>query len=530
MHQRKKQKTLLSLTGIVLSMTFVAIGCGKLSDGVEAVKPEANDKRIEITWANNFSAPEADDNYVQQQLEQKFNVKIKNVKLERQGWKDKFNVLLASGQIPDIFPIDANEIDLATWADQGIIASISPDEIRENMPNYSKALESFDAGAWNAGFYNGRNWGIPKVWPSGNSGMIPGYNEAWLKKIGYNEPPKTLAELEDVLNKFVNNDPDGNGRKDTYGMSGRGKLPIQMFTSVFSAYGVSPYQFKLGADGKVVYGGITEETRSALKLLNKWFEAGLIDPEFITADNGQLNEKFSNQKIGMIDNLGWRNFDAESVYIAKPALENGQHVIAGKPVVGPAGKVYAFSAGARQAPLLLGVQLEEDAAKRTIIEQILEYVATNPEGWLLTVYGEKGVNYDMNGDFVVARTTPTASKAGAGSFYNPLSSVDFSMAKYNTTKELLDLKAKLDSGYEPLRDVIAPTALGSKGKYWANLQTLVDSYLIKAIIGKADTDKGFDEFKVSWLKSGGQALTDEANKVYAEMKKKESNMKVSVAK
>ncbi|MDQ0062976.1 extracellular solute-binding protein [Paenibacillus harenae] len=522
MNQRKKQrkKTLLGLTGIVLSMTFVAVGCGKPGSFVETVKPEADDKRIEITWANNFNAPEADDNYVQKQLEQKFNVKIKNVKLERQGWKDKFNVLLASGQIPDIFPIDANEIDLATWADQGIIASISPDEIRKNMPNYSKALESFDAGAWNAGFYNGRNWGIPKVWPTGNSGMIPGYNEAWLKKIGYNEPPKTLAGLEDVLIKFVNNDPDGNGRKDTYGMSGRGKLPIQMFTSVFSAYGVSPYQFKLGADGKVVYGGITEETRSALKLLNKWFEAGLIDPEFITADNGQLNEKFANQKIGMVDNMGWRNFDADSVYIKKDALDKGQHVIAGKPVIGPAGKSYALSYGARQAPVLLGVQLEKDEAKRVKIEQILEYVATNPEGWLLTVYGEKGVNYEMNGDFVVARPKPEASKAGAGSFYNPLYNVDTSMLKYNTTSESLNLKAKLDSGYEPLRDIIGPTVLTAKAKYWASLQTLMDNYLIKAIIGKEDTDKGFDDFKANWLISGGQELTDEANKVYAQRQKK----------
>ncbi len=166
------------------------------------------------------------------------------------------------------------------------------------------------------------------------------------------------------------------------------------------------------------------------------------------------------------------------------------------------------------------MQLEKDAAKRTRIEQILEYVATNPEGWLLTVYGEKGVNYDMNGDFVVARTTPAASKAGAGSFYNPLSHVDTSMVKYNTTKELLDLKAKLDSGYEPLRDVIGPAVLTAKAKNWASLQTLVDNYLIKAIIGKADTDKGFDDFKVNWLKSGGQELTDEANKVYAERQKK----------
>ena len=130
------------------------------------------------------------------------------------------------------------------------LPALTQDEIKKSMPNYIKALESVDAGAWGVGNYKGKNWGIPKVWPSGNSGFIPGYNEAWLKKIGYNEPPKTLAELEDVLTKFVNNDPDGNGKKDTYGMSGRGKLPIQMFTSVFSAYGVSPYQFKLDASGK----------------------------------------------------------------------------------------------------------------------------------------------------------------------------------------------------------------------------------------------------------------------------------------
>ena len=222
----------------------------------------------------------------------------------------------------------------------------------------------------------------------------------------------------------------------------------------------------------------------------------------------------------MVDNMGWRNFDPESTYIKKPALEKGQHVIAGKPVIGPAGKAYAFSAGVRQAPVLLGVQLEKDAVKRAKIEQILEYVATNPEGWLLTVYGEKGVNYDMNGDLVVARTEPSASNAGAGSFYNPLANVDTSMVKYNTSKELLDLEAKLDNGYEPLRDVIGPTVLTAKAKYWASLQTLMDNYLIKAVIGKADTDKGFDDFKVNWLKSGGQELTDEANKVYAQRQKK----------
>ncbi|MDQ0874524.1 putative aldouronate transport system substrate-binding protein [Paenibacillus sp. V4I3] len=519
-------KKWLGMTSIVLSMSLIAAGCGGEKSATQtpagSVKPGETEKPIEITWANNFNAPEVDGNYVQKQIEAKFNVKITNVKMERTSWKDKFNVLLASGQIPDIFPVDANETDMAGWADQGVIASLNQDEIKKSMPNYIKALDSVDSSAWGVGNYKGKNWGIPKVWPAGNEGFIPGYNEAWLKKVGYNEPPKTLAELEDVLTKFVNNDPDGNGKKDTFGLSGRGKLPIQMFTSVFSAYGVSPYQFKLDASGKVVYGGVTEETRSALKLLNKWYKGGLIDPEFITTDNNQLNEKFAAQKIGMVDNMKWGNFYKQSGFITKPGLDKGQQIIAGKPVIGSAGKSYGFSYGALQAPVLLGAQLEKDEKKRTKIMQILDYVATNPEFWLLTVYGQKDVNYDMDGDFVTARTTPEAiaPKAGAGSFYNPLNAVDTSMTKYTTNKELLDLKAKLNVGYEPLKDILGVAILSTKAKYWANLQTLEDAYLIKAVTGEADTDKAFDDFKANWLKSGGQEMTDEVTKVYAERNKK----------
>ncbi|MGM0881463.1 MAG: hypothetical protein ACQEXQ_10560 [Bacillota bacterium] len=43
-----------------------------------------------------------------------------------------------------------------------------------------------------------------------------------------------------------------------------------------------------------------------------------------------------------------------------------------------------------------------------------------------------------------------------------------------------------------------------------------DTYLIKAVIGDENTDSDFDTYKAQWLKSGGQALTDEVNQVYAE--------------
>ncbi len=58
----------------------------------------------------------------------------------------------------------------------------------------------------------------------------------------------------------------------------------------------------------------------------------------------------------------------------------------------------------------------------------------------------------------------------------------------------------------------------SKSQYWGNLLTLQDTYLIKSIYGEANTDKDFDKFKEDWLRSGGQAIVEQANKIYQERK------------
>src|SRR5690606_1086118 len=199
-----------SFTTLLLSLSLVLSACSgsgstsnsegdnnpsnKGTNNAVSESSTPQEEPIEIVWANNFSAPEADGNYVQTELEQRFNVKIKNIKLERWGWKEQFSVYLASGEIPDIFPIDANETDMATWAEQGVIASLDRAEIEANMPNYAAALNSYDPDSWQVGLIDGKNWGIPKFWPPGDDGFIPGYNETWLKNIGYNEPPKTLEE------------------------------------------------------------------------------------------------------------------------------------------------------------------------------------------------------------------------------------------------------------------------------------------------------------------------------------------------
>ncbi|GAS81377.1 extracellular solute-binding protein [Paenibacillus amylolyticus] len=523
----RQKKFITGMLGLVVSASLLVSGCsggtttdnstGETSDG-------GNEKPIEISIANNWNIPKADNNYVQKFLEEKFNVKFKNISFETATWKEQFNVMLASGQIPDIISVDGTVGDVVQWADQGILASVSQEEIKQYMPKYTADVESVDPNAWDPGTYNGKNWGVPKVWGEGATGFIPAYNGQWLKAIGYNEPPKDLAELEDVLTKFMNNDPDGNGKKDTYGLTGRGKdAQAQLFNTVFAAYGVAPYQFKLDANGKVTYGAITEEARNALKLLNEWYKAGIIDPEFITDGNSEIQTKFVSLRTGIIETGMWHHLYDDG-YFGLISKDKGIELVPGVPFSGPDGKKYAMANGALQPPLLFGAQLEKDDAKRIKILQILEYVTTDTEGYLTTVFGEKGNSYNLEGELAVvteaAAGTELMSELGAG-FYNPFGAKVSSMMKHHYSPEKLAFKEKLTNveGVTVLSDLMQSTVMKTKAQYEAILNTLQAQYYIKAISGEANTDKDFDDFRSQWLNSGGQSELDEAQQIYEERSK-----------
>lgn len=522
----KTKSGLTGMAAVLLSAALLAGGCSNngnnnTSSAGTPADPE-KEAPIEITWANNWNAPEADNNYAQKFIEEKFNVKIKNVKFETATWKEQLGVMLSSGNIPDLLAVDGSVGDMVQWADQGVIASIPVEDIKTYMPKYVADIESVDPKAWDAGSYNGKNWGVPKVWSNGSTGFMPAYNGQWLKAIGYTEAPKDLAELEDVLTKFTNGDPDGNGKKDTFGMSGRGKdAQMQMFNPVFAAYGVNPFQFKLNAEGKVEYGAITEEARQGLALLNKWYEAGIIDPEFVTDDNGSIQNKFISLRTGMFDTGMWHHLYKDG-YFGQVSADKGIELVPGSPLTGPDGKKYAFSNGALQPPIFFGVQLEKDDKKRQRILEILEYVATDQEGYLNTTFGKAGVTYNLEGDLAVAIENPEETPAALGvGFYNPLGGKVEAMTKYHFSADKIafrDKYTKID-GLTILTDLMQSTVMTTKAQYETILNTLQTQFYIKAITGEADTDKAFDDFRAQWLKSGGQAELDEAQKIYEERSK-----------
>ncbi|MBO9610531.1 MAG: extracellular solute-binding protein [Paenibacillaceae bacterium] len=484
-----------------------------------AAASAAPEKPIEITWANIYP-PNDDNSKVQQYLEKKFNVKIKNVRIDRSNWDAQFNVKIAAGEVPDIIPFAAAGTPEA-YKKQGIIANVSVDEIRKYMPKYIASIEAIDPLVWERAAVDGKNYGIPRIFSAGSTPFLPIYRADWMKAVGATEPPKTIQELEDLLYKFRNNDPDGNGKKDTYGLDARGKdaLGTNTFSVVFGAFGINSYSWLPDKDGKLQFGMVTEQARQAFKLLAKWYKDGVLDPEFVTEDAAKLQQNIAGSRVGYIDAGLWYHYIAGGAYETpfKKANPNVELVV-GPLLSGPNGPGVGYSFGIKQYPIAFGVQLEKDEKKRIKIYQMMEALATDDEVYLMATYGEKGVDWEMkngvpamiNADYndVIKR----GAALGAGNFYSYFTGASPLMDKYSYSQEQLAQRDKWTKGQKTIENRY-PLNAKPKAEH-PNLDKMQKEYYLKFILGEVDLDKGFDDFVAQWRKEGGDDLTEAANIAY----------------
>jgi putative aldouronate transport system substrate-binding protein len=150
----------------------------------------------------------------------------------------------------------------------------------------------------------------PEAWDrvrvDGKIYAIPSLNEVrglelmyvrkdWLDKVG-RKAPVTLDEYYEVIKAFTLEDPDGNGKNDTYGLTLGENL--NRSAPFFGAFGTQLDSWIL-KDGKLQYGSILPETKEALAYLAKLYQEKLLDPEFPLNRNTSLTQKIESGQIGL---------------------------------------------------------------------------------------------------------------------------------------------------------------------------------------------------------------------------------------
>lgn len=208
-------------------------------------------------------------------------------------FSETFSIVMASGSLPDI--MQALSKDFLQYGQEGAFLPLN-DLIDKHAPHLKQFLQDNPDVRSAASDNDGNIWFIPFV-ADGEAEKGWFIRKDWLEKLGLEEP-KTVDELHNVLTAFVNNDPNGNNKKDEVGFFHRNtSIGIEGLMALWNAY--PDYR---AFDGKVVFGPLEDDYGVAMENIAQWYKEGLIDKEIFTRGS-------KARDILLADNVGGLTHD-----------------------------------------------------------------------------------------------------------------------------------------------------------------------------------------------------------------------------
>ncbi len=436
------------------------------------------------------------------------NVNYKVTMASGQEYTTKLNSLAAANDLPDLFQITSELIDM--FYSQGLLMDVT--DYLEASPNIISSIQPKDLEAvkidgrvyaWPGGQYEREN----SPYNAPTTGCML-YRSDWAEKLGI-DPPETLDEFHDMLVAFTTEDPDGNGQDDTYGMGGNNDLTYGGFPMVFGAYGVNPSFFHL-RDGKLVQGYLLPETKEAIGVLAQWYAEGLIDPDFLVTEPTATMEKFIGSKIGVVGmdyfQLNPTNANYKSFYQANPDGE----FTALAPVTGPEGKSgWAETLSAYSDMRAVSSQCEDPER----LFKMIDWTADPSEegGFNFITYGVEGENYTYDEETNHIELSWGADEQHAYGTSHPLQWHKLIDRRW-MIPEIIDVAIQV--GEETIPNDY-PKHLPIMDEY-PELPQLFEQYFTQILTGALPLD-AYDDFIEEYLAKGGQKIQDAVNEDYQNM-------------
>ena len=345
----------------------------------------------------------------------------------------KINAVAAANDLPDLFQmVSANNDNrgaLLRLVDLGLMAPV--EDLMPLMPERAKLHYNDPLAIDLVSFYD-HQYGLPEPPPiPRREGLV--IRKDWLDKLGL-AVPTTPEELFAVAQAFTKQDPDGNGKNDTYGFGGflNGQGLGTRFDFIMGAYGV-PGVWNFTGKGDFGLNVRNDQYPEALAYFKSLVDAKVIDPDWPTLTRDDFRARWKQGTFGIM----WEDFAAisnKSNYT--PFDENfpdGEWIPVAAPK-GPNGDAYyGVYTGRGQ---IFGVsQKAIDEGKGEAIARLLEWMAT--DGYYLLGFGEEGKNFiiDANGNISTEGLDPV--EAYTAPERQPFTQMRNQLVYYNSEQEIV---------------------------------------------------------------------------------------------
>ncbi|MEF3302350.1 extracellular solute-binding protein [Paenibacillus sp. GYB003] len=307
--------------------------------------------------------------------------------------KDQFNLMLASGKLPDVIEY--------TWnaAPKGADSLIKEKRIirlneliDKHAPNLSKVLKDNPEFRKLITTDEGNIYVMPFLLGDELLKVVHGpvLRKDWLDKLNL-KVPTTISEWETVLTAFRDNDPNGNGKKDEipYYFSIGDLDTNHLFVG---AWGITSDFYN--ENGKIKYGPIEPQFKEFLATMAKWYKEGLIDKDYATTDSKLKDAKVTNNQLGSLSTYPGSGI-SRYTSLVKPSTPGFQLV--GAPY--PGLKAGDKPLGQYTMPFTgIGAAISASAKNPEQIVKWLDY-KYGQEGHMLFNFGIEGESYKLENGY-----------------------------------------------------------------------------------------------------------------------------------
>lgn len=293
------------------------IRLNQMNDPMYKYEPKINFTAFKMAYdqINNF--PDGDsyeNNLWTRSIRDELGIDVKYLWVESQTQYDqKISIAIASADLPEMIPIRS-----LTTLKQLVNSGVALD-LTEILKEYASPLikSLFDADqntALSQVTLNGKIYGLPQISGNSTSGDALYIRKDWLENLGM-KAPQTMDELFAISEAFTYDDPDKNGKDDTYGLTTVNDLfgGMANLDGFFAAYNAYP---QCGANdawlkdpsGRIVNGSVQREVKSALRKLSELYKKGILDNKFVYKDETKVAESIVSGEVGIIFGLQWLPF------------------------------------------------------------------------------------------------------------------------------------------------------------------------------------------------------------------------------
>jgi len=484
------KKLLMMLFSILL--VFTAAACSKESADTSSKKTKDGKTIIRLAAKDDAPSNPAAVKYYDElakalKKDENINVKFELVEVPQGTYAEKLNLLLTSGDIPDLIYFQGGDQQIAQ---QDLLEDLTP--YIEKSKNIKNIIEPQNKQRL-------KNYPY-LLWIKPLDQKTPVVRKDWFDKMASSKDlmaNPTPDNYYKFLKELVSN-PPGGAKKPAYGLTVAGD--VNEIDSIFKmAFGINQSWLK-NSEGKYEYYKVSDKQKELLTYYQKLYKDGILDPQYLTKQWDTKEKAFYDGEAAVITGTNGKVID---LYNSKMTEVNGKQA---ELVVLPAAKGEFQGYGATDITKeSRGYAISSQSKNKEVVFKVLDYLAS-PKGQMFDRLGYEKEQYNIV-DNQIELTDKYYSEWYARYWeptnYQPETPLKTPLLSEPATKS----QQAVQQSYTEDNSFIIPEEFVTN---WDAMENLYKEYSTDIITGKRPVSD-FDKFVQEWKKAGGDEVTKFAN-------------------